>query len=294
MVPPVRPTRPESGLILRLLSIESATSSRSSPRPKPSAPASGAAPPPPWCRPPVVCASTLVGTSRRARRLRSLARRVRELDAEAADHERAIRSVVRSWRPELLDQPGVGPIVAAVALCAWSHPGRIRSEAAFAMLAGSGARSRQLGPDRPPPPQPLRRPSAQPARHSAASDSAPWTVRCRRRMAPSGPGPSLTVRRQTPSVSRASRATLLRSRSGSNRRRTVVRNEATTPSGRVTSSATTMLSSSAVVASIPRFCGPTPSGTTRSTAHSVSRSSRCGMRRSMTWPSRHRWCVSRR
>lgn len=68
--------------------------------------------------------------------LRSLARRVRELDAEAADHERAIRSVVRSWRPDLLDQPGVGPIVAAVVLCAWSHPGRVRSEAAFAMLAG--------------------------------------------------------------------------------------------------------------------------------------------------------------
>lgn len=31
-----------------------------------------------------------------------------------------------------------------------------------------------------------------------ASASAPWTVRWRRRMAPSGPGPSLTVSRQTP------------------------------------------------------------------------------------------------
>jgi transposase len=68
--------------------------------------------------------------------LRSLARRVRELDAEATTHERAIRDIVRSWRPDLLDQPGVGPIVAAVVLCAWSHPGRVRSEAAFAMLAG--------------------------------------------------------------------------------------------------------------------------------------------------------------
>jgi hypothetical protein len=62
--------------------------------------------------------------------LRSLARRVSELDAEAADHKEAIRSIVRSWRPDLLDQPGVGPIVAAVVLCAWSHPGRVRSEAA--------------------------------------------------------------------------------------------------------------------------------------------------------------------
>jgi len=68
--------------------------------------------------------------------LRSLARRVRDLRAEAAAHERAIRSVVASWRPDLLDQAGVGPIVAAVVLCAWSHPGRVRSEAAFATLAG--------------------------------------------------------------------------------------------------------------------------------------------------------------
>ena len=44
---------------------------------------------------------------------------------------------MRSWRPDLLEQPGVGPIVAATVLCAWSHPGRFRSEAAFAMLAGA-------------------------------------------------------------------------------------------------------------------------------------------------------------
>jgi hypothetical protein len=56
--------------------------------------------------------------------------------AEAARHEKAIVAIVRSWRPELLDQPGVGPIVAATLLCAWPHPGRVHSEAAFAMLAG--------------------------------------------------------------------------------------------------------------------------------------------------------------
>ena len=53
-----------------------------------------------------------------------------------AEHEKAILAIVRSWRPDLLAQPGVGPIVAATVLCAWSHPGRIHSEAAFAMLAG--------------------------------------------------------------------------------------------------------------------------------------------------------------
>ena len=68
--------------------------------------------------------------------LRTLARRARALAEEAAEHEKALRAIVRSWRPDLLDQLGIGPIVAATVLCAWSHPGRIHSEAAFAMLAG--------------------------------------------------------------------------------------------------------------------------------------------------------------
>ena len=68
--------------------------------------------------------------------LRSLARRARELAEEAAGHEKALKTIVQSWRPDLLEQFGVGPIVAATVLCAWSHPGRIHSEAAFAMLAG--------------------------------------------------------------------------------------------------------------------------------------------------------------
>jgi transposase len=44
---------------------------------------------------------------------------------------------VRAWRPDLLARAGVGPIVAATVLCAWSHPGRCRSDAAFAMLGGA-------------------------------------------------------------------------------------------------------------------------------------------------------------
>ena len=39
--------------------------------------------------------------------------------------------------PALLAQPGIGPITAAQVLISWSHPGRLRSEAAFAMLAGA-------------------------------------------------------------------------------------------------------------------------------------------------------------
>jgi transposase len=68
--------------------------------------------------------------------LRDLARRIRFLEAEALAHKQAIRTIVRSWRPDLLQLTGVGPIVAATVLTAWSHPGRCRDDAAFAMLAG--------------------------------------------------------------------------------------------------------------------------------------------------------------
>jgi transposase len=69
--------------------------------------------------------------------LRALAKRITALETEAADHERALAITIKTWRPDLLELCGVGPINAAVVLCAWSHPGRIRSDAAFAMLAGA-------------------------------------------------------------------------------------------------------------------------------------------------------------
>lgn len=69
--------------------------------------------------------------------LQALARRTRTLETEAAEHEHHIKTLVASWRPDLLTQFGVGPITAATVLCAWSHPGRIHSEAAFAKLAGT-------------------------------------------------------------------------------------------------------------------------------------------------------------
>ncbi len=69
--------------------------------------------------------------------LRDLARRALELSAEADRREKEILAIVRAWHPELLERKGVGLIVAATVLCAWSHPGRVRSEAAFAMLGGA-------------------------------------------------------------------------------------------------------------------------------------------------------------
>jgi transposase len=68
--------------------------------------------------------------------LRTLARRAHAMLKEARELQKAILAIIRSWRPHLLEEFGVGPIVAATVLCAWSQPGRIHSEAAFAMLAG--------------------------------------------------------------------------------------------------------------------------------------------------------------
>ena len=68
--------------------------------------------------------------------LRSLARRVEAATKEADELEREIREHVRALVPELLDECGVGPIVAAQLIVSWSHRGRVRSEAAFARLAG--------------------------------------------------------------------------------------------------------------------------------------------------------------
>jgi transposase len=68
--------------------------------------------------------------------LRSAARRAIALDAEANELQRAISKIVNAVAPELVAERGVGPITGAVVLCAWSHPGRYRNEAAFASLAG--------------------------------------------------------------------------------------------------------------------------------------------------------------
>ena len=65
-----------------------------------------------------------------------LARRIRDLEDEAVEHERALADLVAAWRPDLLDTFGVGPISAAVILTSWSHTGRIGNEARFARLAG--------------------------------------------------------------------------------------------------------------------------------------------------------------
>lgn len=68
--------------------------------------------------------------------LRATARRALALEAEGNDLESQIEELVRTLAPKLLEEPGVGVLTATELLCAWSHRGRMRSEAAFATLAG--------------------------------------------------------------------------------------------------------------------------------------------------------------
>jgi transposase len=68
--------------------------------------------------------------------LRTVARRVRQLTAEERELAGEIETLTRKLAPQLLEQPGVGPLAAAQILISWSHRGRISSEAAFARLAG--------------------------------------------------------------------------------------------------------------------------------------------------------------
>jgi transposase len=68
--------------------------------------------------------------------LRALARRVTALTVEERELAREIETLTRKLAPQLLEQPGVGPLAAAQVLISWSHRGRITSEAAFARLAG--------------------------------------------------------------------------------------------------------------------------------------------------------------
>jgi transposase len=71
------------------------------------------------------------------RALRSTAQRIRRLAAEAAGLRAELERLVAAVAPWLLELPGVGPISAAQVLVSWSYAGRLRSEAAFAALAGA-------------------------------------------------------------------------------------------------------------------------------------------------------------
>jgi transposase len=70
------------------------------------------------------------------RALKSTAQRIQALAGEAAELRAELERLVAAVAPWLLELPGVGPISAAQVLVSWSHAGRLRSEAAFAAVAG--------------------------------------------------------------------------------------------------------------------------------------------------------------
>ncbi|MGP9846301.1 transposase [Brachybacterium sp. 107] len=78
---------------------------------------------------------TLGAATARAEATR-LAKRITMLESDLAENREQITRIVETTAPELLDLPGVGAVTAAVILTVWSHPGRIRNEAAFAMIGG--------------------------------------------------------------------------------------------------------------------------------------------------------------
>lgn len=66
-----------------------------------------------------------------------LAKRIRAIDDELAENRAQLQSLIQqSKAAPLLDKTGIGPVTAAVVYTVWSHPGRVRSEAAFGAIAG--------------------------------------------------------------------------------------------------------------------------------------------------------------
>jgi transposase len=67
---------------------------------------------------------------------RRLARRARLLQAEIDDVDRELAELTRDLAPDLLAEPGVGPVCAAQLIVSCGNPRRLRNEACFARLAG--------------------------------------------------------------------------------------------------------------------------------------------------------------
>uniref|UniRef100_UPI00078442F8 IS110 family transposase n=1 Tax=Demequina maris TaxID=1638982 RepID=UPI00078442F8 len=71
------------------------------------------------------------------REARRLARHIRAIEHDLKSNEADLATLVAaSDAAPLMDEAGIGPVIAATILTSWSHAGRIRNEAAFAALAG--------------------------------------------------------------------------------------------------------------------------------------------------------------
>jgi transposase len=69
--------------------------------------------------------------------LRRLTISLRETNQHLKTNRAQITEIINDLAPGLTDRPGIGPVSAAAAIIAFSHPGRCRNDAAFAALAGT-------------------------------------------------------------------------------------------------------------------------------------------------------------
>ncbi len=69
-----------------------------------------------------------------AKRLAMMA--IHQFQVQLAENKEQLQQVVKTMAAGLPDTPGVGPVTAAQVIVSYSHHGRVRSEAAFAALAG--------------------------------------------------------------------------------------------------------------------------------------------------------------
>jgi transposase len=69
--------------------------------------------------------------------IRRLALALRENGRALKANRSQLQAVVNEVVPGLTDRRGVGPVTAAQAIVSFSHPGRCRTDAAFAALAGT-------------------------------------------------------------------------------------------------------------------------------------------------------------
>jgi transposase len=78
--------------------------------------------------------------------LKRLANRVTLLENELAEIDRELASLTAALCPQLLAQPGVGPLCSAQILVSAADPTRLKSEASFAALAGVSPIEATSGP----------------------------------------------------------------------------------------------------------------------------------------------------
>jgi len=69
--------------------------------------------------------------------IRRLAVALRDAQRALAANKAQLAAIVADLVPGLLDRRGIGPVTAAGVIVAFSHPGRCRTDAAFAALAGT-------------------------------------------------------------------------------------------------------------------------------------------------------------